>query len=112
MQINNDIMKNTISTKLKQYRIKADLTQSQLAEKANISVNFLQDIEYGRSNASMITLVNLSNALNITPNDFLKDFLSKDLVTDENIFQQIKLLSQHEKKAVYTLIQYFNNNCE
>lgn len=112
MQIDNDIIKNTISSNLKQYRIKANYTQDELADKANISLNFLQDIEYGRSNVSMVTLVNLCNALKITPNDFLRNFLSKDLVTDENLSQQIKLLSEHEKNAIYTLIQYFNNNCE
>lgn len=110
MQIDNEILKSTIGTSIKQYRIKANLIQDALAEKSNISLNFLQDIEYGRSNGSILTLINLCNALGITPNDILKKFLTTDTVNDENLYNQIKIMSEHEKNAIYTLIQYFNNN--
>lgn len=112
MQIDNDIIKNTIAYLLKQYRIEADLTQAQLAEKTHISTEFLQDIEYAKSGISIATLVNLCNALGITPNDFLRKFLSTNTVNDDNISQQLKLLSNHDKNAIYTLIQYYNNNCD
>lgn len=112
LDIDNDMVKNTISYIIKQYRTLANLTQAQLADKAKISVEFLQDIEYCRSGISITTLINICNALGITPNDVLRKFLSSNTVTDENIVQQIKLLSTHEKNAVYTLIQFFNNNCD
>lgn len=112
IEIDNDMVKNTISYALKQYRIQANLTQEELAEKAHISLNFLQDIEYCRSGVSVTTLISLCNALGITPNDILRKFLSTNAVDDENLSQQIKLLSNHEKNAIYTLIQYYNNNCD
>lgn len=112
MQIDNDIIKNAIAYTLKQYRVEADLTQAQLAEKAHISTEFLQDIEYSRSGVSIATLINLCNALSITPNDILRKFLSTNNVDDDNLTQQIKLLSNHEKNAIYTLVQYYNNNCD
>ncbi len=111
MQLDNESLKNSISYELKQFRIQANLTQEELADKANISLAFLQDIEYGRSGVSILTLISLCNALGITPNDILRNFLSQPTINDENLYQQIKILSTHEKNAIYTLIQYYNNNC-
>lgn len=109
MLIDNEIVKNTISSNIKHYRRKANLTQEQLAEKINVSFDFVQSLEYARSGISIVTLLNLCNALNVTPNDILKDFIVKPL-NEQNINQQIDVLPDYEKKAILNLIDYFNNN--
>ena len=43
------------------------MTQEKLAEKANISASFLGHIERGTRVASLETLVDLCNAMNVTP---------------------------------------------
>ena len=47
------------------YRKEKGLTQEQLAEKCNISRNYMQRIETAVSTCSLDTLISVSNALNI-----------------------------------------------
>ena len=46
-------------------RIKKDLTQEQLAEKMNVSQNYLACVENGRQNMSLGKILELANALEI-----------------------------------------------
>lgn len=48
MLVNEDSVKEVLSVNIKSARIKSNLTQDELSEKADISNSFLKDIE-GRS---------------------------------------------------------------
>ncbi|MBQ8459264.1 helix-turn-helix transcriptional regulator [bacterium] len=50
---------------LKIERIKKDLTQEQLAEKLNVSQNYIACIETGKQNMSLGKILKLANTLNI-----------------------------------------------
>lgn len=110
MIIDDEMLKNVLSVNIKSARIKSNLTQEELAEQSDISLNFEKDIEGGRSGTSLVTLINLCKTLGTTPNDILKDFFLDNQVNNDNLVQQISLLTDYEKKALYTLIQYFNTN--
>ena len=60
----------------------ANLTQSQLAEKANLSVNYVSEIETGIASPTLKTLLKLSQELNVEMRD-LFDF--RQLATSKNI---------------------------
>ena len=62
-----------IGKRIKIARIKADLTQENLAEKVNISPTHLSNIENGTTRVSLSTIVALANALKTTVDDFLCD---------------------------------------
>ena len=51
----------------------------------------------------------MCKSLDKTPNEILRDFFSNQ-VNDTNLVQQISMLDDYEKDALYTLIQYFNTN--
>ena len=55
-----------VGRRIFELRKKSKLTREQLAEKADISVQFLADIEKGRKNMSVTTLRKLSSALLVT----------------------------------------------
>ena len=55
------------------YRRQRNLTQSQLAERANISSNYLSQIERGFKNISFVTLTQISETLGVEEVD-LFDF--------------------------------------
>ena len=55
-----------VGRRIFELRKKNKLTREQLAEKADISVQFLADIEKGRKNMSVTTLRKLSSALLVT----------------------------------------------
>lgn len=58
--------------KIKQRRKEIWLTQQQLADKMNISLNFMGKIEVAFSKPSLDTLIELSKALDTTVSDLTK----------------------------------------
>jgi transcriptional regulator with XRE-family HTH domain len=55
-----------LSANIKRYRNRKEWSQIRLAEKLDISANFLADIETGKSWISSLTLVKLANVLDIS----------------------------------------------
>jgi transcriptional regulator with XRE-family HTH domain len=62
-----------IGKRIKIARIKADLTQEQLAERVGISPTHLSNIETGTTRVSLTTMIGLANALKVTADDVLCD---------------------------------------
>ena len=110
MQVNDDNLREVLSQNIKSARLSSNLTQENLAEKSEISLNFLKDIEGSRSGISLVTLINLCNSLNTTPNELLKDFFKDAYNKSEDLAQQISFLNNYQKNAIYSLIEFFKNN--
>jgi len=96
---------SVIGKRIASIRKQQKLTQYQLAEKADISNNYLSHIETAKSIPSLETIMNLCVALNITPNEILmgtktteKDYLNNDI---ENKLQQC---STKQKKLILNFI--------
>jgi len=66
-----------IGKRIRIERVKADLTQAGLAEKANITPAFVGQIERGETKLSLETLVNITNALDVSI-----DFILRESVAD------------------------------
>jgi len=65
-------LRGIFSANIKRYRQNRDLSQADLAEKLDISVNFLCNIENGNRWISPQTLVKFATALNIEPYELFK----------------------------------------
>ena len=76
-------------TRIFQLRKSRNLTREQLAEKADISVPFLYDIENGRKNMTVTTLRKLASALCVTT-----DFIVNG---EENIDSPEELIAIYKK---------------
>ena len=61
-----------LSTNLKKHRDYRKFTQAEFAEKIDISIPFLSDIENGKKWVSPNTLIKMSNILNIEAYELLK----------------------------------------
>jgi transcriptional regulator with XRE-family HTH domain len=102
-----------IGARCKQARIASGLTQEKLAEKLNVSTQYLSDMERGVVGLSLLTLIELSNLLSVTT-----DYLLKGCIVDFS--NQLQLgtrtipLSDKEfelvEKIVNTTIQAFHVN--
>ena len=68
--ITGKVTLNVIGEKIKELRIKNDLTQEKLAEKTSLSTRYISQLERGLAFGSASTIVNLCKTLNISP-DFL-----------------------------------------
>ena len=71
---------NKLGERIRQQRTLAKMTQEKLAEKAGISLSFLGHIERGNRKASLETIVNICNALKVSPDLLLQDSLDNDLL--------------------------------
>ena len=59
-------LRKQIGVNLRKYRLREQLTQEQVAEKAEISVQFYGNIESGNRLMSMETLIALANVLGVS----------------------------------------------
>lgn len=108
MQITESEIRNILAKNIKNIRAQNGYTQEQLAELSNISYDFIKDIEVARSNISLMTLLSICNALKVTPNQLLRDLLF--FIDDSDLAKKINLLSDYERNAIYSLLDYFNNS--
>ncbi len=60
----NELLKK-FGKNVKIERIKKDLTQEKLAEKMNVSQNYIASIECGKANMSLAKVLELANGLQI-----------------------------------------------
>jgi transcriptional regulator with XRE-family HTH domain len=57
---------------IKQFRIRNNWSQVTLAQKAGVSVNFINDIEAGKKWASPVTMIKIAEALDVYVYELLK----------------------------------------
>jgi len=68
----SEILKK-IAQNTRQYRLKKKLTQAQLAKKAKISQEYINQVENAEVNLYLTTLVEIAKALGVCPKDLVKD---------------------------------------
>ena len=74
----NDILE-TISNQIRDLRVSKKITQQELAERTNLSVPYISQIENGHRNISLETFIKIVDALDIPLSDF---FLPYSVVQD------------------------------
>lgn len=101
-----------IGKRVKIARIRADLTQEALAEKAGLSVTHMSNIETGNTKLSLPMAVSLANALSCTVDEFLcdnvirsKEVFSREaqLLLEDCDDYEIRILTDLLKAAKETL---------
>lgn len=86
-----------------QLRKSRNLTREKLAEKADISVQFLADIERGRKNMTITTLRKLASALCITADFIINGDETIDIFEQELIATYKKLSPEKQYYALQIL---------
>lgn len=86
---------------IKRLRNRNHLTQATLAEKADVSVNYIGDIENGRKSASLSIFFKVSEALQIRADQLLKfyfeeseEYMAVELNTIKQAYQKWKALNE------------------
>lgn len=85
-----------------EYRNKKNLTQAEVALKADINLKYYQSIERGEREQHLTTLLKIANALNI-PFDFLLKDIDKNFLI-YSILDCFEQYSDHELLALYKII--------
>lgn len=103
---NNDILK-IIGNNVKTIRLSRGITQEQMAEKLNRSINFVSLIELGKSGMSVETIIAVCNILDISSQSIFKGLIDYNLKeNDRYILENISALNSKDKKIVTDLMQY------
>lgn len=104
-------MAKYIGNNINKYRTSMKLTREQLAEKSHITASHLYQLEIGNSIPSIITIIDICNALNITIAQ-LTDTLLYDNVNKftEIISNDFDKLSNENKNIIIQLIKFMGNN--
>ena len=83
---NDEIMQYVINS-IRIIRKKKKISQMELCLRANMSQGFLTNIETGKKEPSVMTLIRIANALDVSPRDFFPDSLNS---MSDDIKQGIK----------------------
>jgi transcriptional regulator with XRE-family HTH domain len=106
-----------LGKRIREERIKLNLTQAQLAEAIDISDTYMGAIERGERSLTLDTLVKLVNRLGVTVDYMLSDFVSDN---NSNILEQFKQIidgqplerKQMSINVLRTLFSYFEKEVE
>lgn len=103
----------TIGKNVKSIRLSRSITQEVMAEKLNKSTNFVSLLEKGSSGASLQTLVDICNILQVDANSIFKGLLTYNIEEkDRYIIDNISAFSDKDKKIMTDLINYIIENKE
>lgn len=93
-----------IGSRLKQARIKAGLTQQELAEKTNLSIAFISRIERGGSHINLKRLSEFCSILDVSEGYILNGVADSDENYLYNEFNDIlKKCSPEKQKLIYKI---------
>lgn len=91
-----------IGKRISNFRKANGYTQAELAERIDLSVTEISNIERGKNNLSFNTLINLCKELDVCPCQLLSGAI-KDTV-DDNIIDLIRELTRQEKETIFKLL--------
>lgn len=103
-----------LGKRIREERLRLNLTQAQLAEDIDISDTYMGAIERGERSLTLDTLIRLVNRLGVTVDYILSDSVED---CDSNIVEQFKQIIDHQPLArkqlalnvLRTLFTYFEN---
>lgn len=99
-----------IGLKISQIRKEKGYTREVLAERSNISPNYLYNIEIGTKIPNVIIFIDICNALDIASSDVIGDCMDNKLLAFvENISSDFNKLTDKEIKSLENTIKFLSN---
>jgi transcriptional regulator with XRE-family HTH domain len=96
-------IKNILGRNIKYFRFHKQLSQSELAEKADISITFLSNIERGKMFPKVETLSRLTKSLNVSVFELFRD----DLIPKDNKEMMNRLSEDMTKNVNLAMAEVF-----
>ncbi|MDR2718385.1 MAG: helix-turn-helix domain-containing protein [Treponema sp.] len=97
------VIKDILARNIKYFRYHRELSQSQLAEKADISVTFLSNIERGKMFPKVETLSRITESLNVDVHELFK----ADLVPEDHKKMMSRLTKDMTKNVNLAIAEVF-----
>lgn len=96
-----------VGNKLLTIRKRLGLTQTQVAEAAELSDRAYADIERGTVNMRMDTILRICRALHITPDEILTESPDQASLQQEELLQRLNACSPREKETALQLLSVY-----
>lgn len=100
----------TIGNKLCEIRKRAGLTQADVAEKAKISDRAYTDIESGKTAMRIDSMLQICNALEITPDALFTKEITSILEKQEKLLSSLENCTQKDKTTALSILSAFINS--
>lgn len=104
----------TVGKNIQQYRLDLDKTQDELAEKADISKNYLSKIETGKAAGRLDKYYSIAQSLDVTVDMLINRTSQRVSANDQlfynQIFPLISSLSINQRKILIEFIELLNNH--
>lgn len=100
--------KLNMGDRIKETRKKQGLTQDQLAEKVDVSLEYISQIERGLKIPSMHVFIKLVEVLDVSADYLLRDTVStRNLYGDKQIWRKLERLTPKQRVALEALIDTY-----
>ena len=87
-----DLQLQYIIEKIKSTRISKGISQMELSLRSNLSQSFIANIEKGKKQPSVLTLIRIADALGVCPQDFFSVPFDSDDASKEKTKEKIRKL--------------------
>ena len=103
--------KENIGRRIKEARAKRSLTQEQLAEKTDITIVYLSELERGVKLPSLTVFVNIAEALHVSTDSLLRDDLEtgKEYIYDD-LTKKLERLTPKQRIAIAEIVDAYIRN--
>lgn len=92
--------RTALGARIRQERIKQNLTQEQLAEKLNVSTTYIGYIERGERTLTLAKLVDLANLLGVSVDFLLTDSIPSSPSSKEKLWLQLLCSASEEEQEL------------
>ncbi len=105
--MDKEYLNKEIGLRVRRRREVLGCTREQIAERANISVQFLFDIEKGKKSMTAMTIVNLAEALSVSIDFLLLGAEKKDEQHNAEWEQMFSLLVPEQQELAEEMLRLF-----
>lgn len=106
----NDIV--AMGSKLYAIRKRCGLTQAEVAEAANLSINTYAEIERGEVNTGIESIMQICRALHVTPNEFLVTDPAHATSREEDILARLQACNPKQKETALRMLEMYLQSLE
>lgn len=100
-------LNEVIGARIRKRREDLGCTREQIAERANISVQFLFDIEKGNKSMTTMTVVKLAEALSVSTDDILRGMVRDDDGYSIEIARLLSPLAPEQRELAEEMLRLF-----
>ena len=110
-KIDSSVIFRTLGQNIRRARLSKGLSQENLSNDLDKTLNFISLIENGKTGVSVPTLVNIAQTLNISANILFEGVIPlADYDEEKFIIDTVRMLNEKDRKAVVDFLTYIVNS--